>query len=142
MAMQTPITDNTVISLIPRCQRGDQAAVEELYTLYADRIYRYLLARVGDGDLAADLTTEVFVRMIGRLAGFRLNAERPAASFSAWLYRVAANLAADHHRGRAVDSCRSAWTRSPPSQPVILARIPSPSAARAPPPWRSDTSPE
>lgn len=100
MAMQTPITDNTVISLIPRCQRGDQAAVEELYTLYADRIYRYLLARVGDGDLAADLTTEVFVRMIGRLAGFRLNPDRPAASFSAWLYRVAANLAADHHRGR------------------------------------------
>jgi RNA polymerase sigma-70 factor (ECF subfamily) len=100
MAMQTPITDNLVISLIPRCQRGDQAAVEEVYTLYADRIYRYLLARVGDGDLAADLTTEVFVRMIGRLAGFRLNRERPAASFSAWLYRIAANLAADHHRGR------------------------------------------
>lgn len=98
--MQTPITDNEVISLIPRCQRGDRAAVEEVYTLYADRIYRYLLARVGDGDLAADLTTEVFVRMIGRLAGFRLNAERPAASFSAWLYRVAANLAADHHRTR------------------------------------------
>jgi len=100
MAIQTPITDNEVISLIPRCQRGDRAAVEELYTLYADRIYRYLLARVGDGDLAADLTTEVFVRMIGKLAGFRLNSSRPAASFSAWLYRIAANLAADHHRGR------------------------------------------
>ncbi|MDQ1300496.1 MAG: hypothetical protein QG637_414 [Chloroflexota bacterium] len=98
--MQTPITDNTVISLVPRCQRGDQVAVEELYTLYADRIYRYLLARVGDGDLAADLTTEVFVRMISRLAGFRLNRERPAASFSAWLYRIAANLAADHYRSR------------------------------------------
>jgi RNA polymerase sigma-70 factor (ECF subfamily) len=100
MAMQTPITDNKVISLVPRCQRGDQVAVEELYTLYADRIYRYLLARVGDGDLAADLTTEVFVRMISRLAGFHLNRERPAASFSAWLYRIAANLAADHYRGR------------------------------------------
>jgi RNA polymerase sigma-70 factor (ECF subfamily) len=100
MAMQTPITDEQVISLVPRCQRGDRAAVEALYALYADRIYRYLLARVGDAEPAADLTTEVFVRMIGQLAGFRLNRERPAASFSAWLYRIAANLAADHHRRR------------------------------------------
>ncbi len=98
--MQTPITDDQVISLIPRCQRGDQVAVETLYMLYSDRIYRYLLARVGDPEQAADLTTEAFVRVIEHLSGFRLNRQRPAASFSAWLYRIAANLAADHHRRR------------------------------------------
>lgn len=98
--MQTPVTDAQVLSLVPRCQRGDRAAVEALYTLYADRIYRYVLARVGDPDQAADLTTEVFVRMIGQLTGFRLNRERPAASFSAWLYRIAANLATDWRRRR------------------------------------------
>ncbi len=100
MAMPTPITDDQVISLVPRCQRGDQAAVETLYMLYADRIYRYLLARVGDAEQAADLTTEVFVRMIERLPGFWLNRQRPAASFSAWLYRIAGNLAVDYHRRR------------------------------------------
>ncbi len=102
MAVPTPVTDETVTSLVLRCQRGDQSALEQLYELYADRIYRYLLARLGDEELAADLTTEVFVRMIGRLAGFRLNRQRPAASFSAWLYRIAANLACDHRRSRRV----------------------------------------
>jgi RNA polymerase sigma-70 factor (ECF subfamily) len=123
MAMQTPITDNKVISLVPRCQRGDQAAVEEIYALYADRIYRYLLTRVGVPDLAADLTTEVFVRMIGRVPGFRLNRERPAASFSAWLYRIAANLAADQHRARG----RFAQVSLDPELP-IPARDPGPDA--------------
>lgn len=98
--MQTPVTDEQVSSLVPRCQRGDRGAVEALYALYADRIYRYLLARVGNAELAADLTTDVFVRMIGELARFRLNHERPAASFSAWLYRIAANLATDAYRRR------------------------------------------
>lgn len=98
--MQTLITDAEVTSLVPRCQRGEKAAVEALYDLYADRLYRYLLARLGDPELAADLTTELFVRVIQRIGGFRLNRERPAASFSAWLYRIAANLAADQYRGR------------------------------------------
>ena len=100
MAMQPPITDEQVTALVSRCQQGEATATEALYDLYADRLYRYLRARVDDPDLAADLTTDVFVRMIGHIGGFRLNRDRPAASFSAWLYRIAANLAADQHRGR------------------------------------------
>ncbi len=100
MAMQPPITDEQVTALVSRCQQGEASATEALYDLYADRLYRYLRARIGDADLAADLTTDVFVRMIGHIDGFRLNRDRPAASFSAWLYRIAANLAADQHRGR------------------------------------------
>lgn len=102
MNVHTPVTDEQVTPLVLRGQRGEQTAIEQLYELYADRIYRYLLARLGDPDLAADLTTEVFVRMIGRLAKFRLNSQRPAASFSAWLYRIAANLAFDQLRTRRI----------------------------------------
>jgi RNA polymerase sigma-70 factor (ECF subfamily) len=98
MAMQAAISDEQITALVPRCQRGEAAAVEALYDLYADRVYRYLLARVGNAEVAADLSTEVFVRLIQHIGRFRLQPERPAASFSAWLYRVAANLAADHHR--------------------------------------------
>lgn len=96
--MQPAITDEQIMSLLPGCQRGETAAVEALYELYADRLYRYMLARVGDADAATDLTTELFVRVIKHIGRFRLNTKRPAASFSAWLYRIAANLVADHHR--------------------------------------------
>lgn len=98
MAMQPAITDEQIISLLPECQRGEAAAVEALYDLYADRLYRYMLARVGDPEVASDLTTELFVRVIRHMNSFRLNERRPAASFSAWLYRIAANLITDYHR--------------------------------------------
>jgi RNA polymerase sigma-70 factor (ECF subfamily) len=100
MAPHQPITDAQVIPLVPGCQRGEAAAIEGLYDLYADRLYRYLLARAGDPDAAADLTTELFVRVIKHVRGFKLNKSCPAASLSAWLYRIAANLAADYHRER------------------------------------------
>jgi RNA polymerase sigma-70 factor, ECF subfamily len=98
MAMQLAITDEQITALVPRCQRGESAAVEALYDLYADRLYRYMLARVGDPEVAADLTTELFVRVIRHIGNFRLNSRRPAASFSAWLYRIAANLVTDYYR--------------------------------------------
>ena len=98
MAMQPAITDEQITSLLPQCQRGEAAAVEALYDLYADRLYRYMLARVGDPEVAADLSTELFVRVIRHMSSFKLNERRPAASFSAWLYRIAANLITDHHR--------------------------------------------
>lgn len=96
--MQPAITDEQIMALVPRCQRGESVAVEALYDLYADRLYRYMVVRVGDPEVASDLTTELFVRVIRHIPTFRLNPRRPAASFSAWLYRIAANLVTDHHR--------------------------------------------
>ena len=98
--MQPAITDEQILALLPRCQAADQAAIETIYHLYGDRLYRYLLARTGDADTAADLSTELFVRMIQHVGRFRLDHRRPAASFSAWLYRIAANLLTDHYRSR------------------------------------------
>ena len=105
MAMQPAITDDLVAALVLGCQRGEAAALEQLYDLYADRIYRYLLLRVGDADTAADLTTELFLRVIKSIDAFRLDLERPAATVSAWLYRIAANLAAQHFRAQR----RTSW---------------------------------
>lgn len=111
--MQPAITDEQVLALLPACQRGEVLALETLYDLYADRIYRYILVRVGDGDVAADLTTEVFIRLLKHIRGFRVNRRRPAASFSAWIYRIAANLVTDHRRqmGRlpVVDLSEDQW---------------------------------
>ncbi len=99
------ITDDLIAALVTGCQRGETAAVEQLYDLYADRLYRYLLVRVGDPDTAADLTTELFLKVIKSIGGFRLNRDRPAATVSAWLYRIAANLAAQHYRAQR----RASW---------------------------------
>ena len=80
--------------LVERAQKGDRAALEELYLLHFDRIYSYLHMSVGNRHDAEDLTTQTFLKMLEAIGRFRWQ----AAPFSAWLFRIAHNLAMDHFR--------------------------------------------
>jgi RNA polymerase sigma-70 factor (ECF subfamily) len=80
--------------LVREAQQGEREALEELYLLHFDRIYSYLHMSVGNRHDAEDLTTQVFVKMLESIAKFRWR----SAPFSAWLFRIAHNLAMDHFR--------------------------------------------
>jgi RNA polymerase sigma-70 factor (ECF subfamily) len=83
-------------ALLERAGRADPAALGALYDLYADRIYAYIYRRVGQPEIAEDLTGQVFMRMLEAVRtgqGWR-------TSFSGWLYRIAHNLVIDHYRRR------------------------------------------
>jgi RNA polymerase sigma-70 factor (ECF subfamily) len=58
------------------------------------RIYKYVVARVGNPAEAEDLTEEVFLKMLGAIGGFRWR-EVP---FSSWIFRIAHNCIATHYR--------------------------------------------
>ena len=88
-------TDN-VRRLVERAQQGDRAALEELYLIHFDRIYSYLHMSVGNKHDAEDLTTQTFLKMLESIKRFRWQ----SAPFSAWLFRIAHNLAMDHFRAR------------------------------------------
>jgi RNA polymerase sigma-70 factor (ECF subfamily) len=96
--MQDVCGDAEMIALISAAQRGDPKAYDQLYNLYADRLFRFLYLRLGEREPAEDLMAEVFVRLIRMLPRYRINSTRPVAAFSAWLYRIAANLLTDHYR--------------------------------------------
>jgi RNA polymerase sigma-70 factor (ECF subfamily) len=83
-----------VRGLVERAQQGDRVALEELYLLHFDRIYSYLHMSVGNRHDAEDLTTQTFLRMLESIKRFRWQ----SAPFSAWLFRIAHNLAMDHFR--------------------------------------------
>ena len=83
-----------VRKLVDRAQQGERAALEELYLLHFDRIYSYLHMSVGNRHDAEDLTTQTFLRMLESIKRFRWG----SAPFSAWLFRIAHNLAMDHFR--------------------------------------------
>src|SRR5213592_1813261 len=80
--------------LVEQAQQGNRDALEELYLLHFDRIYSYLHVSVGNRHDAEDLTTQVFVKMLESIGKFRWQ----SAPFSAWLFRIAHNLAMDHFR--------------------------------------------
>jgi RNA polymerase sigma-70 factor, ECF subfamily len=83
-----------VRKLVERAQAGDRDALEELYLVHFDRIYGYLHVTVGNRHDAEDLTTQTFLKMIESIGRFRWR----SAPFSAWLFRIAHNLAMDHFR--------------------------------------------
>jgi len=85
-----------VRDLVERAQLGDRAALEELYLIHFDRIYSYLHMSVGSRHDAEDLTTQTFMKMLESIGRFRWQ----SAPFSAWLFRIAHNLAMDHFRAR------------------------------------------
>jgi RNA polymerase sigma-70 factor, ECF subfamily len=82
--------------LVERAQAGDREALEELYLQHFDRIYSYLHLSVGNRHDAEDLTTQTFLKMLESIGRFQWR----SAPFSAWLFRIAHNLAMDHFRSR------------------------------------------
>jgi len=83
-----------VRELVERAKRGDRDALEELYLLHFDRIYSYLHMSVGNRHDAEDLTTQTFLKMLEAIGRF----EWKSVPFSAWLFRIAHNLAMDFFR--------------------------------------------
>ncbi len=83
-------------SMLERASRADPAALAALYDQYNVKIYTYIYHRVGQVELAEDLTGQVFMRMLEAV-----RTGRPwRTSFSGWLYRIAHNLVIDHYRRR------------------------------------------
>ena len=87
-------TTADVRRLVERAQRGDRRALEELYLMHFDRIYSYLQLSVGNRHDAEDLTNQTFVKMLESIERF----EWRKVPISAWLFRIAHNLAMDHFR--------------------------------------------
>jgi RNA polymerase sigma-70 factor, ECF subfamily len=83
-----------VRELVDAAQQGERDAIEELYLIHFDRIYSYLHVTVGNRHDAEDLTTQTFLKMLESIGKFRWG----TAPFSAWLFRIAHNLAMDHFR--------------------------------------------
>ncbi len=74
--------------------RVDASAFGELYDFYLPRLFGFIVRRVGDRNVAEDLTAMTFERALDavRDGGFRNDA------FGGWLYRVASNAVVDHVR--------------------------------------------
>jgi RNA polymerase sigma-70 factor (ECF subfamily) len=106
--------------LVRRAQSGDQSAFMEIYERCQPSIYTYVFYRVSDTGVAEDVTAEVFARMVAKIGSF-VPAGRPIL---AWLYTIAANLIADHHRknGRAKTLPLSDNLRADDADPLHLAQ--------------------
>lgn len=81
-------------SILIQAAQRDPTEFVALHRVYGDRVYQYMLACTGNSDDAADLTQQVFLQALGAIPGYR---DR-GLPFSAWLFRIARNVAVSAHR--------------------------------------------
>jgi RNA polymerase sigma-70 factor (ECF subfamily) len=80
--------------LVERARRGDVDAFEQLYRLYAGRVYALCLRLAADPVVARELTQDTFVRAWRALPRFRADAR-----VGTWLHRIAVNAMLERTRG-------------------------------------------
>ena len=76
---------------------GNRPAQEEIVSRYTPRIYHLFSRVLGDRELAADATQEVFLRVFRDPGAFQAH-----RSFRSWIFSIAWNHARDQLRRRAV----------------------------------------
>jgi RNA polymerase sigma-70 factor, ECF subfamily len=77
--------------LLVEAAQKDPVRFAELYEIHFERVYLFVARRVGDRDVAEDLTSDVFHKALANLKQF----EWQGAPFGAWLLRIAANAVTD-----------------------------------------------
>lgn len=119
---------------------GDALAFEELYKRHSGFVHSVCLRMTRNTAEAEDLTQEVFIQVLRKLAGFR-----GESAFSTWLYRLSVNQVLMHFRKKYWRDTRPTPEhfsgppigREPAGRDDSLARVALKSAiARLPPGYR------
>lgn len=76
-----------------------EADFEELYRAELPRVYNFFRYRVGDGQLAEDLTSETFEKAWRNRDRYKGN----LAAFATWVFTIARRVVVDHYRKQRVE---------------------------------------
>ena len=86
------LEDSQLISLY---KKGNEDAFATLLYRYKDRIFRFILSKVRNKDLAEDIFQEAFIKVIKTIKSGSYNEE---GKFLPWAMRISHNLVIDYFR--------------------------------------------
>ncbi len=90
------VQSGTDVSLLQRISQQDDSALSELYDRHASLLYALILRILKDEHYAEDILQEVFLRIWDRAQTY----DEALGSPTAWLTRVARNMAIDRLRSK------------------------------------------
>jgi RNA polymerase sigma-70 factor (ECF subfamily) len=97
--------DEAVTQAVLAAKAGDMDAIRFLYMRYKDNVYGYVLSIVREPHEAEDATQQVFMKLISAIGRY----EPRSVPFTAWILRVARNIAIDHLRQRRTVPCEEVF---------------------------------
>lgn len=93
--------DPAIARAVARAKSGDMDAIRFLYVRYKNNVYGYVLSILRDAQEAEDATQAVFMKLISVIHKY----EPRQVPFTAWILRVARNVAIDSLRQRRAVPC-------------------------------------
>jgi len=81
-------------------QSGDYAGFERLYEKYIDVIFAFILRKTSDTQVAEDICSQVWIKVLKSLEFF---GDKDNANFKSWVYCIAQNSVIDYYRTRKGD---------------------------------------
>jgi RNA polymerase sigma-70 factor (ECF subfamily) len=103
--------DPAIAAAVRRAQSGDMDAFRFLYLRYKNNVYGYVLSIVRDEHDAEDATQHVFLKLMSVIASYQPR----KVPFTAWIIRVARNVAVDYQRDRRSIPCEEVFAPSRPT---------------------------
>jgi RNA polymerase sigma-70 factor (ECF subfamily) len=91
------LDDDQFAACLQAARHRDELAITALYDQFATRVHAYLFYRIGDLNEADDLVEDVFLRMLEAIGSCRAQTK---ASFAAWMFRIAHNMAVNWFKQR------------------------------------------
>ena len=91
--MTVPTLQDGDSRLVKASAAGDRQAFGQLFELYSGRVFATAYQFTQSRSAAADVTQEVFLRLLSRIGQYRGD-----SAFTSWLHRIVANAAIDFTR--------------------------------------------
>jgi RNA polymerase sigma-70 factor, ECF subfamily len=91
--MQKPLSPEEERTLFERLAT-DPEVIGEIYDLYAQRVFAFSFKRCGHREIAEDVTSHTFIRLLESAPTLEYRGTR----LSSWLFQVASNAIIDHFR--------------------------------------------
>ncbi|MBU3209006.1 RNA polymerase sigma factor [Clostridium algidicarnis] len=107
-------------NLIRKIQKHDKEAFDTLVRKYYQSIYSYCVRRTGDKVIAADLTQDIFLKLVKSIYDYHF-----IGKFSNFLFTIAVNTCTDYYRKPQryyvdIDSLQASDEKPTPIEEVIL----------------------
>jgi RNA polymerase sigma factor (sigma-70 family) len=80
--------------LAAKMKKGDRAAAATMYDELAPKLYGFIFSRTSSREIAEDLSQEIFIKVIERIASF----DPKKGKFTLWFWRLARNALIDYYR--------------------------------------------
>lgn len=102
--------------------RANPQAFTFLYLRYVQSVHRYCYLKLGNREAAEDATSEVFLKALGGLGGYR------GGYFAGWLFRIAQHVVTDAQRhapsrraGLPLEAAGAVVDPDPPPDETVIA---------------------